>query len=317
MDFDLLWAALDGQQHEQQYEQGTIFPTEKQESCSGCQEPLVDLQVYQGHHVCRNCGTVHDIVIDTGLEWRAIHGGRDASGTKGNKSTRGEIRGQMIHQWNQSSSRERMFQGVNKDFDEIVQRCDLPKVIYKTMCDYYNAVYTAMDERNYGVKRCNIRSGLMAACLFYACKLHRMPREIKEIAEMMKMDRKTVTKGCNDFAEVMGDAFLNLPPFKPSDFAERYCTTLGLSFKDIKRVVKVLEWIETSRVLHECTPPTVAAALIFKMNSERVTFEELTKHCRVSKSVVQKILGKLQIYPEYLVLVDEQATINQEKVNVV
>lgn len=319
---DSIWSNFDSTLSNSNSSTVSLTKTQsKTKTCTGCGNELHE-EAHNGYRICESCGTVIENVIDTGAEWRCFNtvNGRDQSMVRCSETrnplmpdsyqlntfiSSGDKRLQRVHQWNNMTTRERMLQQIYKEFEDLTQEHDLPHVVYKTMCEYYYGVYTAMDERNYGVKRCNIRQGLKAACLFYSCKHHKIPREVKEIARMLDLPRKTITRGCNLFAEIMGDDFLRLPPFKPTDFVERYCATLGVSFQLTKKAQQILEIVETRRLFHESTPPSVAAAAIYRVlqqsndsSDTKVTFEVMQKKCDVSKTVLTKIVGKMNLVPE-------------------
>ena len=293
--------------------EGTTTISDLYGICPTCGE--ASMGIHKGFTVCNACGTTDDMIIDTNAEWRCFNSmnGRDQAAIRCTDSRNpimpdsfqlstfigdGDKRLQRVHQWNNLSTRERMLQGVNKDFESIVQSCDLPRVMYKTMCGYYYEVYTAMDDRNYGVKRCNIKNGLMAACLYYACIEHGMPREIKEIAQMLDYERKSVTKGCTLFAEVMGDKFLHMKPFKPSDFLDRFCALLCVDFGRSQVSRRTLQWMEEKRCLNDCTPPAVTCAVIYYVcktsKATEVTPAFIQKNCNVSKTVLLKLVEKIE-----------------------
>ncbi len=252
-----------------------------------CDQHIDDPLIHQGQRLCRNCGTVLEVVLDTRAEWRT---------TTGNTLVRCHT--VKIGRWGNLSSRERMLQSSDRELDDIVQRCQLPKVVHRLAREYHRRVYSALDVHNYGVKRCNVRTGLLAACLFYACKRSQVPRETIEIAEMLGTDRKTVTKGCNELAEMLGDEFMHLPPFKPTDFAERYGLDVGLSFKDIRHATEIASWVEDTHIAHECTPTSVMAAIIVKALD--TPLEKMCEHVKVSKTVVRKVIDKLMANPAFV-----------------
>lgn len=298
---DDLWAKFDD------LEIGDTAVEANVKECPECKEPIDKQSINNGYIVCDRCGGVLNAFIDTAAEWRTFSGnskGQDQARCSESKNPLlpdsfkmntyigdGPRRLQRVHQWNNMSTRERMLHQMNKEFEEVTQSNGLPTVVYKSMCEYYYAVYNGLDERNYGVKKCNVREGLKAACVFYACKQHRVPREIKEIAKMLNMPRKVVTQGCNLFAEVMGDEFMKQAPFKPMDFAERYCAALGFSFQMTKIVKEMLEWLESRRLMHENTPPSVTAAVIYRL-LQTTHPPKSTPTTDVEMTVDEKIMAK-------------------------
>ncbi|KAI9135771.1 hypothetical protein BKA69DRAFT_1140429, partial [Paraphysoderma sedebokerense] len=263
--------------------------------CPECKEPIDKQSINNGYIVCDRCGGVLNAFIDTAAEWRTFSGhnkGQDQARCSESKNPLlpdsfkmntyigdGPRRLQRVHQWNNMSTRERMLHQMNKEFEEVTQANQLPSVVYKAMCEYYYAVYNGLDERNYGVKKCNVRQGLKGACVFYACEQYKVPREVKEIGKMLDMPRKVVTQGCNLFAEVMGDEFLKQPPFKPMDFAEQSSTYVEITID---------EKATRSKTKQRTKKITVAAA----------DMDRVQRVCGVSKAILSKLVRRLEGFPE-------------------
>ena len=51
------------------------------------------------------------------------------------------------------------------------------------------------------IMRCDNRKAILAACVFYACKMHRDVRCPKEIADIYELDIKSVNRGIRKFLE--------------------------------------------------------------------------------------------------------------------
>lgn len=281
--------------------------------CPSCS--MDEFTFNNGKRVCKGCGEILGDLIDQGAEWRCFSDAQGKSTTNSNVRCSdarspfvpdtlsintfirdGDRRLQRVHHFSHTTARERQFAGIQKEFDDITLKFNLPRVIYRTMCELYFKVFTAMQERNYAFQRCNIRKGLIAACLFYACKLNGSPRNSKEIADMLGYTRKCVTKGCNNFTDVLGQEYMNLPPFKPSDFVERFASAFDIEYSTVVKIKEIVMWVEKERIVHESTPSSVAAAVIhFVMDfiSNPISYEEMTRTCEVSKAVIQKISGKV------------------------
>lgn len=279
-----------------------------------CGEIKGERSVHNGFYVCQNCGNTTSGVIDSAAEWRCFTTaqGKDQSMVRCSDTRNalvpdtynlntyisdGDRRLQRVHQWNSMTPKERTMHSINKELEALVRQHKLPYLVYKTMCEMFCTVYSHKDD-NTGVRRCNVRAGLKAACLFYACRLHGIPREAKEIAKMMDLEHKVVTRGCNDFCALMGEEYLFMPPFRPEDFVERFCAALNVPFTISIRVKRVLEWLEEREVLTEsCTPPGVAAAAIYRVLKEtnyELDIKNIIETCDQSKTVLLKLVGRME-----------------------
>ena len=60
--------------------------------------------------------------------------------------------------------------------------------------DEASSLYTIISSTK--ISRGSNRKGIIAACVFYACKECNVPRSSKEIANMFDIDITVMTKGC-------------------------------------------------------------------------------------------------------------------------
>ena len=61
--------------------------------------------------------------------------------------------------------------------------------------------YKLLDEAQ--ISRGTNRKGLIAACIYIACKKRNVPRSAKEIAEIYDLKVNEMTRGCKKFLEIM------------------------------------------------------------------------------------------------------------------
>ena len=184
----------------------------------GCHNTVC--QLLDGFYVCQACGTMGDCYIESGAEWRSF-GNEDTKVSDpsrcGNSQTSyllpEQSNGTMIsskwresdkmrharqcHRWNSSHTRGRTLIHIFKELQQVAYKNGFSRMIvedtkhlYKTTTDYHTF-------------RGDNRKGLYAYCLFHTCKLHGVPRSIKEIVEMFDVDEQTLTKGHSAFLKVV------------------------------------------------------------------------------------------------------------------
>ena|SRR6478609_1491810 len=295
--------------------------TQKQRTdvCSGCGEMMVTNQsVTDGFIACDNCGLVKESYIDTNAEWRCFNtasGGKDLSGVRCGDPASSLLPGtqlntfvggkdkrlQRVHQWNNLTPRERNMHQIYKEFDAIGQKHKLSKNVTSAATELYNRLYTEMENKNCGVKRCNVRQGFKAACLYFACKQMNTPRERKEIAEMMGTTTRIVTKGYNSFLDIMGGDFIKMDPFKPEDFVERFSSLLSLPYPMQRKLENVVAYAASLEHLADNTPTSVTSACIYFLSCEYdlgITKEMIHKACGSSQIIISKTYTKLVPYLE-------------------
>ena len=208
----------------------------------------------------------------------------------------GSARQQRVHQWYNLSSKERSLHQIYTEFQQIASTFSINGNIVLLATDLYRKLQSEMENRNSGVKRCNVRQGLKAACLYYACKKMNSPRERRDLAEMLDTTTKIVTRGCNTFLDVMGDEFIQMPPSKPHDFLGRFCGLLGLSYRDELAIGKLVHAAVTLGVLAESTPTSIASGCIYFYSVEQgygIKKVTIRDKCGSSQAIVAKIHTKL------------------------
>lgn len=284
----------------------------KQNKCDSCDALIIDHYVSDGFIICTNCGVVIDTFIDSNAEWRCFNtvSGRDLSsircggaannllpGTQLNTLIGGsDKRLQRIHQWTNLSPRERTLHQIYKEFEHIGFMNNLTKSIINMAIELYTKLHSAMENKNCGVKRCNVRHGLKAACLYFACKQLNVPRERKEIADIIGSNTKIVTKGCNFFLDIMGDDFIKMEPFKPEDFVCRFCQILNIPFQFQDKLYKIVQFVSSLELLSDNTPTSITSACILFLSAEyklNITKDEIHEKCGNSQIIIIRTYNKI------------------------
>jgi|SRR6478609_2392747 len=285
----------------------------KSDCCSECGAVLDESNISDGFLVCGECGLVNDIHIDSNAEWRCFSnasGAKDTSGVRCGETASSLLPGtqlntfiggkdkrlQRVHQWNNLTPKERNLHQIYKEFEQIGQTHTLSKNVISAATELYNRLYTEMENKNYGVKRCNVRQGLKAACLYFACKQMDTPRERKEIAEMVGNTTKIVTKGCNSFLDIMGGEFLHMEPFKPEDFVTRFSLSIGLPYPYQLKLQKIVHFVAELDSLADNTPTSVTAACIYFLSAHfdlGITKEDIHQKCGSSVVIITKTYSKI------------------------
>jgi len=189
-----------------------------------------------------------------------------------------------------------MFQQMSNEFKDICKVAELPAVMVKEMMSLYKEVYEKMSVRNYSVKRCNIKKGLIAACMYFACRKHKCARDIKEIADFTGLTRKGVSSGCTLFAEIMGPGYFDMPPMAPSEFIDRYMTKSNVPWKYYDEIAHLVKSVEQNHILHEVTPNGVCAGIIYHVlqaHNESTDIDVFAKTLRVSVTMIKKVAGRM------------------------
>jgi transcription initiation factor TFIIB len=289
--------------------------------CSDCKIPCITHGLYQWE--CKKCGMILEQFIDSSAEWRQFDGNRSdlvrastvinnllpdsSKGTiimNSSKSTANQRRVQKVHQWSAMSYKER---SLNNIFQDITLRsmngCILGNVtrlaheFYKTISEMYTA-------------RGPLRKGLIAACLFMACKKQGVPRTCQEIAEIFQITDKWVTRGNKKFIELWNQAGKEYitynGDYQSMDYLARFCSKLYQDNGDFLKVSRnVSVYCRNNSILSQNTPVSVAASsiymatIILKIES-KVTRADIAKIAKTSQVTIGKCHKELLKYSEIM-----------------
>ncbi len=139
-----------------------------------------------------------------------------------------------------------------------------------------------------------------------ACKKRDVARSCKEIATIFNIDNAIVTKGCKTLQTILNrkDKGAPLPPCKPDDFIDRFCSKLKLSDKILNMCMYIIRKIEQYRLVPKSTPQSVAASTIYYVVSLLSDCElqkkNITDVCEISGVTIDKCKKELEKYSKYI-----------------
>ena len=86
--------------------------------------------------------------------------------------------------------------------------------------------------------------GIIAACVYFACKSCNVPRSSKEIADIFDINITVMTKGCKNFTNIMNldkknKNRINNTPINAYDFIERFCSNFNVDVMKIYNICKI------------------------------------------------------------------------------
>lgn len=208
-------------------------------------------------------------------------------------------RTQKVHSWSAMTYKERC---LNNIFQEITL-CSLNARIVSSIVKLAHQYYTIISEEY--VARGTMRKGIIAACLFMACKKLQVPRTCTEIATIFKIDPKWVTKGNKKFLELWhlaGKEDIVYQEECPSfEYLSRFCSHLLDDHSHILKVsIFVRNQIKKHNLLTQNTPTSIAAASIFMaiqlindQNTKTITRTHLSKVTNTSHVTITKCYKEL------------------------
>jgi transcription initiation factor TFIIB len=240
----------------------------------------------RGQYVCTETGEViEERVVDQGPEWRAftsdeesrraragsplspmIHDGgltsvidwrdKDATGKKLEMKKRLEAM-----RWRKWQLRTRIQSSVDRnitqaavELERIADQLGLPKSIKEEAV----SIYRKAIER--GIVRGRSVEAVAAAALYIACRIHRIPRLLDEVADVTKADKKEISR-C--YRMLIKELEIRVPPTDSADYVPRIVSALGLSGRVAKKAIELLEEAKKLGITAGKDPTGVAAAAVY------------------------------------------------------
>lgn len=218
---------------------------------------------------------------------------------KSSNKTMNQIR--KYQQWNGMPYKERSLYKVFLEIQGICGKNNIPNIITTEAKSLYKIISVTKISRGAN------RKGIIAACVYFACKQCNVPRSSKEIAEMFSITSNVMTKGVKKCQEIISMNKKNKTRLtkssstKPDDFIDRFCNRLNIQADDIKKIHKICEISINNNLICENTPPSIASGCIFyyiKNNDIKTTKKEISVVCKISEVTINKCSKKLELNEE-------------------
>ena len=280
------------------------------ETCSFCAKSDTVLLI-EGNLSCTSCGTVHSQYIDMAPEWRYygsedVRRGGDLSrcGMPVNELLPNSSFGATIsysynesmnmrilrryQMWNAMSYKERSLYNI---FDTITMHA-ANHGISKNIIYQAKVYYKQISELK--ISRGDNRTGLIASCIYMACKANHVARSAKEIAKIFNIPPTTMTRGCKRFQELLR---IDFDESRPADFVARFCSDLSMNNQQMDACRSIVALVDGLGLLSHSMPPSVTASCIFFEAHRRAwpySKEDVCSACNISRATLTKCLRILE-----------------------
>jgi transcription initiation factor TFIIB len=128
---------------------------------------------------------------------------------------------------------------------------------------------------------------LVAAALYTACRIRRIPRTLEEVAEKSHISKKQLGQWFRRLARKMK---ISIPLCKPIDFVLRFSNELKLSAKVTSRAIELLENAKDAGITTGKVPTGLAATALYIagiLEDERRTQQEISRVGQVTEVTVR------------------------------
>tara|TARA_B100001094_G_scaffold327618_1_gene386238 strand:- start:2877 stop:3857 length:981 start_codon:yes stop_codon:yes gene_type:complete len=283
--------------------------------CCSTRDIIYDYK--NGSTVCRNCGVVDETnFIDESAEWtfggeESVYGkdpsrcGMPTNEMLPNSSISTKIQASYkdpkfkmlnrIHEQTSMDYKERARYHVFERINKIgIENGNLPIHVVE------KAKYFYMKLAEKKLSRGNIRKGLIACCVMYACKEYKICRSVKEISIMSDVDVSTINTTSKTFFDFMKEYLSNDNETCVDDLTRRFCSYAGIQdrrtiAKISNEVTRIHNIISSSGLLTGKTPSAITSSIMFyvinKMNLKQITKKLLCEKHNISVVTLNKIHG--------------------------
>lgn len=307
MDFDKHFDFIDSLNHDDEKE------------IINCCSKIENIEIEQGMTKCKICSNIISNIVDN-PEWRYYGSGDNKSsdptrcgmpvntllpessvgssiGYNSNTKTMNQIR--KYQKWNGMPYKERSLYKVFIDIQEISKKNNLPNIIINEAKSLYSIISQTK------ISRGTNRKGIIAACVYFACKECNVPRSSNEIAEMFSIETTIMTKGVKKAQEIISMNKKNKKRLSksisihPEDFIERFCNRLELNKEDTKKITEICKKCMNKNIISENTPPSIAAGCIYyyikKIDNITITKKDISNICKISEVTINKCTKKIEL----------------------
>jgi len=289
-------------------------------NCEKCCEQKENIQIDQGMLTCKKCLSVISNITDN-PEWRYYGSGDSKSNDPTrcgmpvntllpessvgstisyNSTTKSMNQIRKFQQWNGMPYKERSLYKVFLEIQEICKKNNIPNIIITEAKSLYSIISKTK------ISRGSNRKGIIAACVYFACKSCDVPRSSKEISDIFNIKSTVMTKGIKKCQEII---FMNKKnktrltkstSIQAKHFIERYCNQLDIDEGFTENIMNICNISIDKNLITENTPQSVAAGCIFYFikndgkHKINISKKDISETCKISEVTINKCTKKIE-----------------------
>ncbi|MFW9842983.1 MAG: transcription initiation factor IIB [Candidatus Thorarchaeota archaeon] len=287
--------------------------TRRKEVCMGCGQSTFTKDYARGERTCSVCGLVaSERTADTGPEWRAFTAAeknararagapatfliadkgistmidwrnKDSSG----KALTGNTRAAMyrMRKWHirsrLHSSQDRNLSIAMNEMQRLSSQLGIPRDVVETAALMYRKALITKIVRGRSIE------AVVAASVYLACRIHRIPRPLDEIVAETNVDRKKV-----GYAVRLVVSRVNVAVPLPSarDLIPRLSSDLMLEGRTVKKATEIINQAKQKYVTIGKAPGGIAGAALYIagiLEEDRRTQREIAHASRVTEVTIR------------------------------
>ncbi|MFW9812354.1 MAG: transcription initiation factor IIB [Candidatus Thorarchaeota archaeon] len=287
--------------------------TNRKEVCTGCGNSLFTRDYSRGEYICTTCGLVFSgRTVDRGPEWRAFNAeerdararvgspatytiadkglstmidwrNKDASGRAIKSNTRAAI--YRMRKWHIRSrlhgSQIRNLSVAMSEMDRVSSQLGIPRDVKETAALMYRKALTKKLVRGRSIE------AVVAASIYLACRIHRIPRRLDEVAVETNLDRKQIGQAVR---LIVTRVNIKVPLPSAKNLIPRLSSDLLLEGRTVKKATEIVKRAEERFITIGKDPGGIAGAAIYIagiLEEDRRTQREIARISRVTEVTIR------------------------------
>lgn len=285
----------------------------KRKVCVSCGGTSFTKDYVRGENICTSCGLVlSERSADRGPEWRAFtteernakartgapmtltiaDGGlstvidwrnKDASGRALTSTTRAAI--YRMRKWHIRSrlhgSQHRNLGIAMSEMERLSSQLEIPRDVRETAALMYRKALAKKLVRGRGIE------SVVAASVYLACRIHRIPRRLDEVVAETNVDRKQVGHAVR---LIIFQVNIDVPLASAKDLIPRLSSDLLLEGRTVKKAIEIIKSAEERFVTIGKDPGGIVGAALYIagiLEEDRRTQREIAKVSRVTEVTIR------------------------------
>ena len=287
--------------------------TSKREVCVACGDSSFTRDYARGERVCTSCGLVaSERNVDRGPEWRAFTSeerdakartgapmrlsiadkglstiidwrNKDASGRALTTNTRAAI--YRMRKWHirsrVHSSHHRNLGFAMSEMERLSSQLGIPRETRETAALIYRKALTKRLVRGRSI------DSVVAASVYLACRIHRIPRRLDEIVTEARTNRKQISQAVR---LVLSKVNVKVPLASAKDLIPRLSSDLALEGRTVRKATEIIQRAKEGRITIGKDPGGIAGAALYIasiLEEDRRTQREIANVSHVTEVTIR------------------------------
>jgi transcription initiation factor TFIIB len=285
----------------------------KRSVCVSCGETSFTEDYVRGENICTSCGlVVSERISDRGPEWRAFTTeernarartgapmtltiadrglsttidwrNKDANGRALTSTTRAAI--YRMRKWHirsrLHSSQHRNLGIAMSEMERLSSQLGIPRDVRETAALMYRKTLAKRLVRGRRIE------SIVAASVYLACRIHRIPRRLDEVAAETNVDRKQIG---HSVRSIVSHVNIDVPLASAKDLIPRLSSDLLLEGKTVRKATEIIRNAEERFVTIGKDPGGIAGAALYIagiIEKDRRTQREIANVSRVTEVTIR------------------------------